>query len=359
MLWPVEAASSAATADPAQPAIPADRKDRNRRVYKVARNNYVRECLEWSEKCKAIQATRNALISEAVKKEKARLTQQITQNRDSAIAAKTEFIERMTKERESTEQLLASLGFLQFSAKKEAKDKIEMLNHVIEEANYAISSAKIQYTNDMQKVDDNAGKARAAILNEVKKKHPMPLKPKMPFVLLKFTKSGEEAVAMDIGNAAIQNAIFEYIEEHESVTYAQIKTNCNAVAGLTDTWIKPLITALVCECSIKNSGGHYCVNYSENPDWEIRLLSDEDILAYEAYQREEEEKKEKANQKEAAQKNKILEIMKGKGPVTVNDIREYSPEFDNPKTSFIMNKLAEEGIITKTVKSRRTYFEYQ
>jgi hypothetical protein len=200
---------------------------------------------------------------------------------------------------------------------------------------------------------------QSTVLKEIEKKHPMPLKPKKPFVLSKFTKDGEETQAMDVGKFAIQNAIFEYIEEHGSVTYQQIKTGCNAVAGLTDSWIHPLITALLGEYSIKSSGGKYVVNYSENPDWEVRLISEEDMRAYEEYQREEEAKKEKANQEKNEQRNKILEVMKGKGPVTVNDIREYSPEFDTPRTSMIMNQLAEEGVITKTVQSRRSYFEYK
>ena len=352
-------ASSSTSVDNTQPAIPADKKDRNRRIYKVARNNYIKECMEWAEKCKAIKKTRGSLIKEAFEKEKARLTDEIAKNRDTCVATNTDIKERCTKELAATEELLASLGFFKFSAKREAREKIEMLNQKIENATNAISNAKRKYTNDMKNVDDNANKAQSTVLKEIEKKHPMPLKPKKPFVLSKFTKDGEETQAMDVGKFAIQNAIFEYIEEYGSVTYQQIKTGCNAVAGLTDSWIHPLITALLGEYSIKSSGGKYVVNYSENPDWEVRLISDEDMRAYEEYQREEEAKKEKANQEKNAQRNKILEVMKGKGPVTVNDIREYSPEFDTPRTSMIMNQLAEEGVITKTVQSRRSYFDYK
>lgn len=348
---------------PPQPPIAADEKDRNRRVYKVARNHYIKECLEWFEQCDAVRATRNALKKEALHKEKEKLTQQITQTRDTFVTTKTNFKERMTKELEATEKLLASLGVFQFGAKNDARDKIEMLNRVIAEAENDIRRANSKYKIDMQNVGDQADKAQAAIQAEINKKHPMPRKPKKPFVLSRFTKSGEEAAPVDVGKAALQDAVFEYIEEHGSVTYTQIKKGCTVVDGLPDSWIQSLITALVSEHSIINSSGKYAVNYWENPDWELRLLSEEDILTYEAYQREEAEKKEKANQEANQEKNKlrdqILNIMKGKGPVTVEDIREYAPEFDTPKTPMIMNELAEEGILIRTEKRYRSYFEYK
>lgn len=361
---PEQSASATATVssvatEKTQPAIPADEKDRNRRVYKVARNNYIKECLEWVEKCKVIKKTRDALIKDAIEKEKEKLTEEITRVRDTSLAANRDIKECCTKERADTEQLLSSLGFFKFSAKRDARDKIEMLTSKIRDADNAIINAKRKYTNDIKKVDEKANKAQAAVLKEIEEKHPMPRKPKRPWELSKFKKDGEKLEATDVTNFALQDIVFEFIEERGSATYKQIKDGCEVLAGLTDTYIRPLITALLSDYSIKSSGDKYVVNYSESPEWEVRLISEEDMLAYEAYHREQEEIKEKANKEKDALKNQILEIMKGKGPVTVTDIREYSPEFDTPKTAVIMNQLAEEGVIVKTVERRRSYFEYK
>lgn len=352
-------AASTTTADNAQPAIPADKKERNRQIYKVAENNYIKECLEWVDQCKVIKETRESLIKASIEKERVRITEKITKNRDTCLATNTDIQEKCKKELAATEELLASLGFFKFGAKREARDRIEMLNKKIENATNAISNAKRLYTNNMKNVNDKAKKAQSAVLKEIEEKHPIPLKPKKPFVLSKFTKDGDETQALDVGKAAIQNAIFEYIEEHGSVTYRQIKTGCKAVVDLTDSWIQPLIAALLSEYAINSSGGKYVVNYSESPKWKVCEISEEDILVYEAYQREEEEKKEKVNQKTNDLRSKILEIMKGKGPITVNDICECSSKLNFHRTTAILYQLAEAGIVTKTVKNRRNYFEYK
>ena len=58
-------------------------------------------------------------------------------------------------------------------------------------------------------------------------------------------------------------------------------------------------------------------------------------------------------------KNKILSIMKGKGKVTIGDVRVYSAEYDTPKTAALMKQLAEDGIIKKMVDRSRKYYEYK
>lgn len=349
-----------APVEPEKPALPMDEIDMNRRVYKVARASYVKACEQWALECEKIKKTRDQLIKEQTQQEKDKLIKKITDTRDDELD-RVETLEGKTlKKKADAEAKLATLGFFKMSEKRETKKLIEKLTQDLTDFALAIHEAESEYESQMAQLDNKLGEKRSAIHKAVYKKHPCPKKPELPNEMTTLKADGSKATGIDLVNMALKEEIFRFVEDNGSVTYAQIKDGCAALTDLTDARVRTFISELEKEFSIMKTGKNYSVIYVMNPEWSSgRLLSDEDLSAYEEYQRRLAEKREKAKKENEEMKNKILSIMKGKGKVTIGDVRGYSAEFDTPKTAALMRQLAENGTIKETVDRGRKYYEYK
>lgn len=352
--------AASAPVKPEKPVLPMDEMDMNRRVYKVARASYVKACEQWVVECEQIKKTRDKLIKEQTQQEKDKLIKKITDARDYELARLASREERTIKEKAEAEAKLASLGFFKMSEKRETKKMIEKLTQDLTDIGLAIHEVESTYDSQMAQLEETLSGKRSTIHKAVYKKHPCPKKPELPNEMRSLKADGSEATGRDLVDILHKEEIFRFIEENGFVTYAQIKDGCTTLADYTDSRVRTYISELEKEFTIMATGNKYGVIYVMNPEWSGgRLLSDEDLNAYEEYQRRLAEKREKAKRENEEMKNKILSIMKGKGKVTIGDVRGYSSEFDTPKTAALMMQLARDGVIKETEVMRRKYYEYQ
>lgn len=349
-----------APTEPEKTLLSIDEVDMNKRTYKVARATYVKACLEWSDKCEEIKSVRSDLIKEGVEQEKIRLLEQIEKDYNAEIKKCNTTKESIIKEKDELTAKLSSLGFFQFGEKKNTNNQITQLTKELADITTQIDNTTKSYQSDIKNIYKLLSSKQTSVEKTVIKKHPIPLKPKIPEEMLLLHKDGSKASGADMVNHELKEEIFRYIEKHSPATYSQIKNKCPSLADFTDSRIKGYISSLIKDFCISEINGKYRIVYTPNPEWSSgRLLSDDDLRAYEEYHRRQKEEREAAKKVNDETKKQILDIIKGKGKLTASDVRSYSSEFDTPKTTVLLRQLANDGIIEETNIGGRKHYEYK
>lgn len=342
--------------------VSADEKEKMRRVFKVEYANYIKQNIEWRDKCKDVLKNRNTLVNDNIEKERAKLKDKATQKRDKVVEENTIICDSCSKELEVAEKKLASLGFFKFSEKKDTKALISQLYDKKIRATNTINDAEDDYAREIKSINSRLAEKKKTLEKEADKSFPMPPKPHKSNIINLYNKDGTKKRDKEVAQSAIGDLVIEEIEKMGCATFEQIK-EFDALRVFDEYYARCVTILLKSEHAVKCSGDKYFIDYDGDPNWEVRLLSDEDHLVHDMYMKERTEEIEKRNaEREKAEteyKNRILDIMKGKGPISIADVREYSSDLDSYKTDRVIRDLAEKGVIVERKINSRTYYEYE
>lgn len=346
-----------------EPIVITEETKRNSIVYKVAFVKYMEACKQWQNEYFSVMEKRDEERDKKWSEEKAQLEAQITTKRDTIIKEHTAKREQYAKEQREAETFLSTLGFFQFGEKKSTKQRIEQLTSSVCREEVLIRQAQDDYSTEMQVVKEQLGARNKERQVEIAAKYPLPLKPKKPSGMIDYTEDGQTVDGRKVVLAYYKETIFRFIEEKRYANFAQIKTHPGLV-GMSDSHIRGMLNEMVEDEELETLANDYCIKriipYKVLPD-----ITADDLAVYAEYEKE---KAEKAAKKEQERKEKYqqildgMEAVKGKGPMTIAEILENSPALSSYTTyqiGPILHAMAAEGIIIKTEKSRRSYFEYK
>ena len=343
------------------PALPAEERELNRIVYNVAKASYISECMRWLEECKVIRANCDAQLNQLLEEERTKLLAEITAKRDALIAEHSQKKQQYSDEKRAAEIKLAGLGFFQLGEKNDTKKRIEQLTQKIHQEDDALKNANDAYEKDFADIKTRIDKQRSTLQKQIKSQNPLPLKPQKPKGMLAFKKDGSATTPQDTVTQFSMEEIFRYIEQKGSATYAEIKENCICASGMTDIRISAWITALQENKEIHKDGQTYKITVAAHPDWASHpRVTQEDWGIYETFMQQEAERLAELERKRRAQFADILDVMQGKGEMTAAELFEIMPKSGDLTTQTLsvrLNQMAEQGIITKTFRMRRSYFK--
>lgn len=357
----VPSESSAPIAECVAPALPTEEVELNKTVYKVAKANYISECMRWVEECKAIKTQRDTLATQLLEQKRTESLAEISATRDAQTTEHGQKKQQYTDEKGAAEAKLATLGLFQFAEKSDTKNRIAELTQLILQENDALNSANTAYERSVADLEARIEELRSKIQQQLLKQYPLPTKPQKPKAMLVFTQEGRKTSAQGLVAQYSIEEIFRFIEEKETATYAQIKAGCTCATGMTDSSISAWINALQQNKEICKIGQNYTITIAHHPDWASHpRVTQEDWRIYETYIQQEAEKQTQLKNERDAQFADIVNAIKGKGEMTIaemisniSELNGYTVQTLGPR----LHQMAEEGIVTKTVRMRRSYFE--
>lgn len=117
-----------------------------------------------------------------------------------------------------------------------------------------------------------------------------------------------------------------------------------------------------CICTnISEQAENYRIEFAPHHLWLVETKH-QAVICYAKEKEEKAAKKAQERKENYQQVLDALENVKGKGPMTIAEIMEKSPGLSGYNTmelTVMMNAMAEDGLVDKTIKLRRSYFEYK
>ena len=353
----------ASTSESVAPALPAEEVALYKIIYKVAKANYVSKCVQWVEECKAIRKHRDALVNQLLEEGKSKLLAEITATRDAQLAEHNQKKQQYVDEKSAAESKLSTLGLFQFGEKSDTKKRIAELTRLILQEYDALKAVNAVYEQDAEDAETSIEQQRPELQQHIAAQNPLPSKPQKLKGMLAFTENGGKTSAQDFVTQSSIEEIFRFIEEKGFATYTQIKEGCKCCVGMTDTYISAWIDALMQDEEIHKIGPNYKITVAPHPDWAFHpRVTEEDWIIYETYTQQEAERQAQLEKQRNEQFAAILNAMKGKGPMSMDEIIKSSPDlrgYSEPKLFPILCMLVEQGTIVKRTIRRRYYYEYE
>lgn len=165
----------------AERARKEEEKKRQEAARKEKLDKYNAAHKAWEDECSRIKASRSGIIESEISLKKKKLVDEITEERDKAVAKAEATMKEQNERKTVAEATLATLGVFKFSQKKAQRLIIEEAKQAIERAQREIEVAKYGYSSKMNRVNRDAESSRQSIQELVEKKMPLPAEPKKPF----------------------------------------------------------------------------------------------------------------------------------------------------------------------------------
>lgn len=335
----------------------------NQSIYNVAKYNYIKARNIWVEECKNAQNKeneKNALRISKLEEETNRSIKQAEDKLQSKIKAITAQKKKYQEDIKDSETYLKTLGFFAFQEKKDTKNKITNLAKLVEDATIKITDLECGFDKKIQEIQEEFIKSKENIQKNTAKVV-LPPRPEKPHGLFAFSDNGNKKSGQQLLEFHLQEEIFRFIEKQGTVTTQEIMDG--PMADFTFARTTNFINVLIEDHEIlKVSDGKYSVLYREISKHLLPKITDVDIAIYEQYMSEINAKKAEETKKSDDIKAIIQSVMVGKGPMTIEEIKDASKELSkvpNPKILVLLSKLSEEGVVTKSEKMRIRYFEWK
>ncbi len=232
-------------------------------IRKVAEIIYSRECREWSKTCMNQREKQKKEQEALEQEEKSRLERNITDKRDASISEAKQKFSRYYAEKQAAETKLGSLGFFQFSAKNEAKSKIEQLNSLIAIEERHILEAQQTYEKDIASISSKIWEVSNNIKSQVESKYTLPTRPEKPRVIMLYERNGVKKSEKDVGKEFILQEAYRYIEKNGRTKLEDLVKNCPVMFGFSERFVRDLLndSVNVSRDLVSYSQDVYRINY--------------------------------------------------------------------------------------------------
>lgn len=331
-------------------------------VYKVAKANYTKECIQWAKDCQKVKREQDSQVEKLVGADIVHNKAKITSDRDTEVSKHFNQKNLYLEEKANAESRLSKLGLLHLGEKSKIKKDIESLEQLISREDSLLAEIQQSYEKEMKELERRDRLNRAKIRTKVESKYPFPSKPNKPQAMIDYCENGRNSSNCDITNHFVRDEIFRYIESCGNATFNKIKSNCPSVQDMTDQRIRGWIDTLIQKKEIsKDSNNKYSVVYKKNPDWERKIdVTENDLRIYKAYIEEKERERIKKENENLTIDNVIITALKGVGPIKLEELLEREPnlkEYSNARIYYRLGQLAEKKRIKITEVMRCKYYE--